>query len=120
VAAYLALVLILRVSAKRSLTKLNAFDLVVTVAQGSTLATTSLSKTVALAEGVAAFAVLLLMQYAIAWAGTRSDRFQRLVSATPTLLYHQGLGGSGVAGQVGRDVGLPAVCAAHVACTLGV
>jgi len=81
VAAYLALVLMLRVSGKRSLAKLNAFDLVVTVALGSTLATTLLSKTVALAEGVAAFAVLLLMQYAIAWGGTRSDRFQRLVSA---------------------------------------
>ncbi len=91
VAAYLALVLMLRVSGKRSLAKLNAFDLVVTVALGSTLATTLLSKTVALAEGVAAFAVLLLMQYVIAWGGTRSDRFQRLVSAAPTLLYHQGL-----------------------------
>jgi len=66
VAAYLALVLMLRVSGKRSLAKLNAFDLVVTVALGSTLATTLLSKTVPLVEGVAAFAVLLLMQYAIA------------------------------------------------------
>jgi len=44
------------------------------------LATTLLSKTVALAEGVAVFAVLLLMQYAIAWGGTRSERFQRLES----------------------------------------
>lgn len=42
--AYLALVLMLRVSGKRSLAKLNAFDLVVTVALGSTLATTLLSK----------------------------------------------------------------------------
>jgi len=41
----------LRVSGKRSLAKLNVFDLVVTVALGSTLATTLLSKTVALAEG---------------------------------------------------------------------
>lgn len=88
VATYLALVLVLRVSGKRSLAKLNAFDPVVTVALGSTLATTLLSKTVALAEGVTAFTVLLLMQYAIAWAGTRSDRFQRLVSTVPTLLYH--------------------------------
>lgn len=90
VAAYVALVLMLRVSGKRSLAKLNAFDLVVTVALGSVLATTLLSKTVALAEGVLALAVLLLMQWAIAWGGTRSDRFQRLVSAAPTLLYHRG------------------------------
>ena len=37
--AYVALVAILRISGKRTLTKLNAFDLVVTVALGSTLAT---------------------------------------------------------------------------------
>ena len=47
----LLLLLMLRVSGKRSLAKLNVFDLVVTVALGSTLATTLLSKTVALAEG---------------------------------------------------------------------
>ena len=52
--AYFALVLILRASGKRTLSKLNAFDLVVTVALGSTLATVLLSKDVALAEGVVA------------------------------------------------------------------
>ncbi|HUH13323.1 MAG TPA: hypothetical protein VMK65_09445, partial [Longimicrobiales bacterium] len=41
--AYAALILILRISGKRTLTKLNAFDLVVTVALGSTLATTLLT-----------------------------------------------------------------------------
>ena len=39
VLAYSALVLLLRISGKRTLTKMNAFDLVVTVALGSTLAT---------------------------------------------------------------------------------
>ena len=52
--AYVALVLLLRISGKRTLTKLNAFDLVVTVALGSTLATVLLSKSVSLAEGVLA------------------------------------------------------------------
>ena len=41
--AYGALVLLLRISGKRTLSKLNAFDLVVTVALGSTLATVLLS-----------------------------------------------------------------------------
>jgi uncharacterized membrane protein YcaP (DUF421 family) len=89
VAAYAALVLMLRVSGERSLAELDAFDLVVTVALGSTLATTLLSRTVALAEGVASFALLLLLQCGIAWAGTRSERVHRLTSAAPTPLYHQ-------------------------------
>lgn len=58
--AYLSLVLLLRVSGKRTLSKMNAFDLVVTVAIGSTLATVLLSKDVALADGVVAFTLLIL------------------------------------------------------------
>lgn len=51
VLAYVSLVVFLRISGKRTLSKMNAFDLIVTVALGSTLATVLLSKDVALAEG---------------------------------------------------------------------
>ena len=50
---------LLRVSGKRTLAKLNAFDLVVTVALGSTLATVLLSQSVALADGLLGFALLV-------------------------------------------------------------
>ena len=50
------LVIFLRLSGKRTLSKMNAFDLVVTVALGSTLATVLLTKDVALADGALAFA----------------------------------------------------------------
>jgi uncharacterized membrane protein YcaP (DUF421 family) len=88
--AYAALVLLLRISGKRTLTKLNAFDLVITVALGSTLATVLLSKSVALAEGVLALALLISLQYAIAWLSARSPRFQAFIKAEPTLLVHRG------------------------------
>ena len=88
--AYAALVLLLRISGKRTLTKLNAFDLVVTVALGSTLATVLLSKSVALAEGVLALALLIFLQYVIAWLSVRSSRFQAMIKAEPTLLLHRG------------------------------
>ncbi len=67
VLAYAGLVALLRLSGKRTLAKMNAFDLVVTVALGSTLATILLSKTVPLAEGILAFALLIALQYVIAW-----------------------------------------------------
>jgi uncharacterized membrane protein YcaP (DUF421 family) len=54
VLAYVALVVFLRISGKRTLSKMNAFDLIVTVALGSTLATVTLSKEVALADGALA------------------------------------------------------------------
>ena len=90
VLAYLALILILRISGKRTLTKLNAFDLVVTVALGSTLATVLLSKNIALAEGVLALALLVLLQFIITWASIRLPWFQRLIKSEPTLLVHRG------------------------------
>jgi uncharacterized membrane protein YcaP (DUF421 family) len=83
-------VLLLRVSGKRTLAKLNAFDLIVTVALGSTLATVLLSKSVALVEGLAAFALLAGLQYLVAWLSVRSSRFGELVKSEPTLLLHRG------------------------------
>ena len=87
---YIALVLALRISGKRTLTKLNAFDLVVTVALGSTLATVLLSKSVALAEGVVALILLVTFQYVITWLSVRVPWFERLVKSEPTLVFHQG------------------------------
>jgi uncharacterized membrane protein YcaP (DUF421 family) len=88
--AYVALVLTLRISGKRTLTKLNAFDFVVTVALGSTLATVLLSKDVALAEGPMALALLVFLQYVISWGSVRLPWFSRMVKSEPTLLVHRG------------------------------
>lgn len=89
-AAYVTLVVVLRVSGKRTLSKLNAFDLVVTVAMGSTLASALLSKDVAFAEAVAAFALLAAGQYAIARLSVRSAPFAKWVRAEPRVLLLHG------------------------------
>ena len=88
--AYLALVVLLRIFGKRTLAKLNAFDLVVTVALGSTLATVLLSKSVALMEGLLAFVLLAGLQYVVAWLSVRFQGFSDLVKSEPTLLLHRG------------------------------
>lgn len=90
VCAYVALVLMLRISGNRTLSKLNAFDFVVTVALGSTLATVLLSRDVSLAEGVLAFAVLIGLQYLVTWTSVRSFHVNHLVKSEPILLFHQG------------------------------
>jgi len=88
--AYVYLLVLVRVSGKRTLSKLNAFDLIVTVALGSTLATVVLSKDVALAEGALALGVLIGGQYLVAWLSVRSRGFSRLVKSRPALLYYRG------------------------------
>ena len=88
--AYGALVALLRFSGKRTLSKMNAFDLVVTVALGSTLATVLLSEDVSLAEGIVALSVLIGMQFAIAWLSVRSRRVNRLIKSEPRVLVLRG------------------------------
>ncbi len=88
--AYVGLVIFLRVSGKRTLTKLNAFDLVVTVALGSTLATVLLSKDVSLLEGLTAFALLILMQYVFTLLSVHSDWFNKIIKSEPRLLFLDG------------------------------
>ncbi|MFW5661821.1 MAG: DUF421 domain-containing protein [Oceanicaulis sp.] len=89
-AAYVGLVVILRITGKRILSKMNAFDLVVTVALGSTLASVILSKDVSVSEGLAAFLLLCGLQFVATFASTRSSRFQSLIKADPALVFHQG------------------------------
>lgn len=88
--AYIGLVLLLRISGKRTLSKMNAFDLVVTVALGSTFATVLLSKDVALAEGLLALALLVALQFLVAWLTVRSSVVRGLVKADPRLLVFRG------------------------------
>lgn len=89
-ASYAAVVLVLRTSGKRTLSKLNAFDLVVTVALGSTLATIFLSKDVSWTEGVVALAVLALLQLLVAVVTSRLPAVRSVVTSGPTLLLRDG------------------------------
>ncbi|QCB93068.1 DUF421 domain-containing protein [Cellulomonas shaoxiangyii] len=90
-AAYAALVVVLRTTGKRTLVKLNAFDLVVTVALGSTLATILLSSDVSWAEGVTALVLLAVLQLVVSWVTTHTGRGRSVVTAHPTTLVRDGV-----------------------------
>jgi len=85
--AYIVLVAVLRISGARTLSKLNAFDLVVTVALGSTLATVLLDTSVSFAEGVLALALLVLLQFVVGRSSVRWRLVERLVKSDPVLVY---------------------------------
>ncbi len=89
-AAYVALILGLRVSGNRTLSKMNAFDFIVTIALGSTLATILLSKQTALAEGLVAFALLIGLQYLVTWSSARASWVKRVVTGEPRLIFYNG------------------------------
>lgn len=90
VLTYLSLVMILRLYGKRTLSQMNIFEFVVTVALGSIAASTILNSSVALAEGVVAIFVLSGMQFVMSWSSARSNRVQAVIKANPRLLFYQG------------------------------
>lgn len=90
VPAYAALVLVLRVSGKRTLAKWSAFDSVVTIAIGSTLATVLLSRSTTLAQGLVALGLLVALQFVATWTSVRSRTVRRWLTSEPQLLIHHG------------------------------
>lgn len=87
---YVALIVCLRITGKRTLSKWNAFDFIVTISLGSILASAFLSRTVALTEGIFAVVVLISLQYLITWLSVRFASIRNLVKAQPTLLLDRG------------------------------
>jgi len=90
VCAYISLVFLLRISGKRTLTKLNVYDFVFVVALGSTLASTILDPGTTLADGVLALGVLILLQYVLSWLCVTSSKVDTIVNGEPTLVFYDG------------------------------
>lgn len=87
---YLAFAFLIRISGKRTISRMNTFDLIVSVAVGALLARTILANDTALLEGIAAIAALILMQILFTWLPVRSRRARGLVQATPVILFYHG------------------------------
>lgn len=88
--SYIGLILMLRLIGNRTLSQLNAFDLIVTVALGSTLATVILNKNVALADGLLALAMLIGLQLGISLLSVHIKRSRKLIKTEPFLLFFRG------------------------------
>ena len=88
--AYALLVVILLVSGKRTLSKLNAFDFVITIALGSTLATILMDSATSLVDGVVALGLLVALQMLVATATSRVPALRKLVTAAPTVILLHG------------------------------
>lgn len=87
---YVGLVIMLRASGKRSLAKLNMFDLVVTVALGSLLAAVMTSNALPLSEGLGAIGLLLVLQWLATFTASRFSAVDDVIKSEPTLLFHDG------------------------------
>lgn len=86
---YVALVILTRISGKRSFSKMSSFDFAMTVAIGSVMATVIISKSVSLQYGISALAIIYAIQMLVA-AARRTTFIQKIVDNQPTLLMKDG------------------------------
>ncbi|MDG5491556.1 DUF421 domain-containing protein [Psychroserpens sp. SPM9] len=86
---YIALVLVTRISGKRSFSKMSSFDFAVTVAIGSIMATVIISKSVSLLQGIVGLLIMYVIQMTVAY-GRRFKGIRKLMDNKPTLLMKDG------------------------------
>ncbi|WP_343487330.1 YetF domain-containing protein [Allomuricauda sp. d1] len=82
---YVAVILFTRLGGKRSFSKMSSFDFAITVALGSMVATTILSKSVSLWDGIIGLAVLYGLQLSTAYL-RRYSGIAKLTDNTPLFL----------------------------------
>ena len=89
-AGYFSLLVLLRVSGKRTLSKMTLFDWVVTLSLASVYASAFTSDTMTFPRLVTAFATLVGAQWAVTYINVRWRTFAALVKPRPTILFYRG------------------------------
>lgn len=82
---YICTIVYTRIAGKRSFSKMSSFDFAMTVAIGSILASTILSKSTSLLQGAVGLASVYVLQLFVALL-RRNKQFQKLVDNKPILL----------------------------------
>ena len=90
VCIYVAVVAALRLLGEQALAKMSAYDLIVTVALGSLVATIPLSTGITVVDGLAAIATYLILQEATRWLLVRVPGARKFVKERPALLVWEG------------------------------
>ena len=85
VGIYLAVIIYTRIAGKRSFSKMSSFDFAMTVSIGSMIATTVLSKSVSLWDGVVGMAAVYFLQISVALL-RRYEFIKKTVDNAPLLL----------------------------------
>lgn len=87
---YLFLIFILNRSGKRSIANLSMHDYVVTLAMGSIVSSTIISKGVTIVDGLIGILILLALQYFVTLISTLNTRIFKTINPSPTVLFLEG------------------------------
>ena len=87
---YVGLVILLRLSGKRTFTRMTAFDFVIAITIGSAFGRILTAETVSISESIVAFLLLISLQLIFSFFEVRSKTFKRWTTPRPTLLFYNG------------------------------
>lgn len=90
VISYIVLILLLRTAGKRTLSRMNAYDMVITMELGSILAKVLLTTGLSISESITAMFVLIGLQYTVSVAMCRCRWLRNFLSSKPSVLFHEG------------------------------
>jgi uncharacterized membrane protein YcaP (DUF421 family) len=80
----------LRLVGSRALATMNASDFIVTVAVGTTFASTMLSAEISIARGVSGIATLLALQALTVWLSVKVPSLRKAAKGAPIVVFSQG------------------------------
>ncbi len=87
---YCYTILLIRLGGMRTTGKIATFDFVSIIIMGPIIATTILSSTVALVDGMAALTGFVALQWLVSFLATQNKRFARIVTSPPRVLFANG------------------------------
>ena len=90
IVVYVGVLVTLRLVGEQALAQMSAYDLIVTIALGSLVASIPLSADVTVTDGLAAILTFLLLQEGTRWLVRRSPRARRLIKDQPKLVAWEG------------------------------
>jgi uncharacterized membrane protein YcaP (DUF421 family) len=91
VIVYVALLILLRLSGKRTVGELSIFDLIVVIVLGSAVRTSLLGNDKSLLGGLLVVSVLLLVDFIAAFLTARFKKVERLLDGKPVLVARDGV-----------------------------
>jgi len=91
VGIFVVLIIYTRILGLRSFSKMSSFDFAMTIAVGSLLATTIISKSTSLLAGAIAIGSLFILQGILSFLRKHTDWFSKVVDNEPLLLMRDGI-----------------------------
>ena len=87
---YISLILIFNLFGKRSIANLSMHDYVVTIAMGSIVGSSILSKSATLLDGLVSILILMALQFIVTYLSKLDDRFFHYLNSKPRILFIEG------------------------------